>query len=402
MKRGNIKLKWALYTGFLLWIIGLVLRVAFAPVEESFESQLFLSLSSYCKWFLSLLVFVVAIPFFAEGVFRYWATGEKRSMWVSVACMSLAVIVIIVKSSGWVMCVISVLSILFVAITLYFLLRRKDFIANNYLFLIFGSTLVWIAYYVSHVENLYPCLIFEIIKLSGLSLVCCYLVINHGVLCAVLAHAINNAIVAVPLAIYGGQHDNIEVELNGTNFTINRVFTEERVNAVSDEKIVLQGNINNIVLMLAQQNKNHNVLYVPCMNDGFLNYRFQASSESEINPGMAFSAMETMGLITMDTSYEPLWIVELPISLDLESSKAENVEMTTMENFASWIRMQYHIPVILEPSLNPRLSVPLPGNIIERGSATQEDLISQINNAYNVKISKMPYDKACVVKVYRQ
>lgn len=402
MKQGNIKLKWALYAGSILWIIGLVLRIAFAPVEESFESQLFLSLSSYCKWFLSLFVFVVAIPFFAEGVFRYWGTGEKRSMWFSVACMSLAVIVISVKSIGWAMYVVSALSILFVATTFYLLVRRKECNVNNYLFLIFGSTLVWIAYYVSHVENLYPCFIFEIIKLSGLSLLCCYLVINHGVLYAVLAHAINNAIVAIPLAIYGCQYDNVEVELNGTNFTINRVFTEERVNAVSDEKLLLQGTIHDIVLMLAQQNKNHNVLHVPCMSDGILNYRFQASSENEVNLGMAFSAMKKMGLITMDTSYEPLWMIELPMISESESMKDENVEMTTIENFASWIRMQYHIPIILEPSLNPRLSVPLPGNIIERGSATQEDLISQINNAYNVKISKMPYDKACVVKICRQ
>lgn len=303
MERKSTSNKWTLYVGSILWIIGIVLNVIFAP-GEGIECKLFLSISVFFKWFWSILLFVVAIPFFAEGVFRYWGTGKRSSIWFSIMCMALSVVVICVKANSLVMGIMSVLSVVFIATILYFQLRNEKKPARDNVLLIIGSTFIWIAYYVSHIGELQPYLFFSVPKLIGLSLICCYMVINHGILYAVLAHAINNLIVAIPLIVVGCKHDNIEMTIQDTDIKLQRVYTEERIDSFSDEHVLLQGSIKDIVSMIAQQNDNTNVLYVPCGNDGVLKYKLLASAENKVYPKNILSAMEKTGYIVMDTSNE--------------------------------------------------------------------------------------------------
>lgn len=399
MERKFTSNRWTIFVGSILWLMGFALNVILAP-GEGIECKLFLSISVFFKWFWSILLFVVVIPFFAEGVFRYWGTGERTSIWFSIICMVLSVVVICIKANGLVMGIVSVLSVVFIAIILYFQLRNERKPARDYVLLIIGSTFIWIAYYVSRIGELQPYLFFSVPKLIGLSLICCYMVVNHGVLYAVLAHAINNLIVAIPLIVVGCKHDNVEITIKDTDIKLQRVYTEERIDSYSDEHVLLQGNIKDIVSMIAQQNNNSNVLYVPCGNDGVLNYRLLASAENKVYPRNILSAMEKTGYIVMDTSYEPLWMIEIPALSQMKDLMDGEIEVTTLDNFANWIRQQYQIPIILDPALNPQLPIPfLEKNEMKGECNTLGGFISHVDKKYGMKINRLPYDKACVIKI---
>ena len=400
MESKNILHKWALYTGIALWIVGFGANIIFAPSVTNIEGQMFLLGSVHSKWFWSFLLFVVAIPFIVEVTFRYWGTGEKHVMWISFGFMALSVVVICVKASDLTTVLVAILSVAILVVLLYLLLQKKREPVDNFIFLIVGSTFIWIASYMSRVGELPPSALFGITKLAGLSLICCYLVINHGVLTAVLAHACNNAIVALPLIIVGCQRDYVEVEKDGTHITLQRIYTGTRIDSCSNEQVLAQGSIDQIVHILARENNSSRTLFVPSDNDGLLYYRLCAKSKHKVYSSVVFSAIEDIGLIEMDTTYEPLWLMEPPTSFPSIVPLGKKEEMTTIGDFANWIRQQYRVPIALDPTLNPKLPFPhIAEDVLVSHCRTFCEFAHYLNKKYGVVIRELPHEKACVVRI---
>lgn len=393
MKKYNL----ILYTGITLWIIGFLLNSIFTPGKWNIEGQLFLTISASHRWLWAFLLFSVAIPIFAEGAFRYWGTGEKKTTWMSFTCMLFAVIVICVKAENTAAAVAaSIIAVMLLMIILYMLLSKRQETNVKHASLIFGSSFIWITYYSSFIEDINIASIFCITKLTGLALICCYLVKKHGILFSVFAHVCNNAIVAIPILFIGMQQGQFEVEEGGLNVSLQRVYNENRVDSCSTNQILIQGDIEDITSAIVRQTENTNVLYVSCTEKEFLNYRLLAESNHCIQPGKIFSILEKNKMIALDTTYEPLWILELSDNYGFDIQEGNGCGRTTLKNFVKWIRLNYKIPLILNPSINSELPFDMSGYNIQY---TLNDVIRKSNSNDGIEIFQSPFEKACVVRI---
>lgn len=389
-----------LYTGIILWIIGFVSSVIFTSEGWTIEGQIFLLIATFHEWIWAFCLFVIAIPIFVEGAFRSWGTGQKRPIWVSFTCMLIAVIVVCVKAENTVSIVASVIAIFFLAVVLFLLLRRKGGAVIQNISLFVGSTFIWIVYYFSFSKEINAAVIFSIVKLIGLALICIYLIKSHGLIFAVLVHVFNNAIVAIPIVISGIQHNQLEVKTDDMEVSLHRVYNEIRFDSCTNETMLIQGNLEDIISIIIQQTENTNVLYVPSVEKKrFLNYKLSVASKQSIQPGKILSILENNDMIVLDTSYEPLWILELSENYSHDIRK-DNENRISLEALIKWIRHSYKVPLILNSSVNADLPV------IEslcRGQflhcTTFEDLIKSLNDTCDISIIRSPFEKACVIKI---
>lgn len=400
--------KWTLYAGIVLWVIGLVGGLI-ASGGRGAEGQLFLLLSIKRSWFLSFLLYVVGLPCIIEGVYRYWGEGKKTQIWVSLVCMVLSTIVIIVRSNGvwgtahfgvWGI-VLSVVSMVIMAVLVVLALRRRQGGTCNYVFFIVGSTFIWIVYYLLQLQTLPEFVALDIAKLVGLSFVCCYLVINYKIMYAIVAHTINNAIVALPIVLAGVACDTAKTEIDGVSVSLQRVYTVEEMNTVRDGRVVMQGNLTQFVAHFASRIESRNVMVVPCRGEDWLYYRLEAGPEQTVRPGTLLSAMEKMGYIVMDTTFEGLWTLDMRTDM-LPRVKESHAEcQVALGDLVSWIRSRYVVPIALRPEVNPQLTVELPPiELMNRYGKTFDDFVNYVGRS-GITISQEPYEKACVVRVRR-
>lgn len=392
--------KWLLFAGVGLWVVGMALGMVFGNRGLHVEEQVFLSMSSSLRWILSFFVFVFAVPCFAEGVFRNWNSQVKFLSLISILCMALAVVVIYVRLSGIWGTVVAVASVVVVALLADLMfLRYKGKEPNIGLFVI-GSTFLWVAYYVAHVGRLSPCAVFDIVKLVGLAFVCCYLVINHGLLYAIIAHACNNLVVALPIVLTQCSLDTVRMEQGDTHVTLQRIYTSERVSSITGTSLLLQGSMEEVVSGLARELDGGNKLYACCVEEDPLYYRLEADAKSGLVLDSVLYAMARGGIVRMDTSYEPMWMVDLPKSSLQEGALPSSGEHLSLGNCIRWIRQKYHVPVVLNPEINPELpdAGGLSGSLDER-CLSFDDFVRCANASGSVKVSRLPYEKVCVVRI---
>lgn len=389
-----------LYTGIILWIIGFVSSVIFTSEGLNLEGQIFLLIATFNKWIWAFFLFVIAIPIFVEGAFRSWRTEQKRPTWISFTCMLIAVIVICVKAENTISIVASVIAIAFLAVILFLLLRRKESSVIKTVSLFIGSTFIWMVYYFSFSEGMNITIIFSIVKLMGLALICIYLIKSHGIIFAVLVHVCNNAIVAIPILISGMQHNHLEVNTDDMKVSLQRVYNEIRIDSCTNETMLIQGNLEDIISIVVQHTENTNVLCVPSVEKKkFLNYKLSVESKQSIQPRKILSILENNDMIVLDTSYEPLWILELSENYS-HNIQNDNANRISLEALIKWIRLNYKVPLILNSSINPELPVieSLCGDQFSH-CRTFEELIQSLNDTYNINIFRSPFEKACVIKI---
>lgn len=392
----TIRSKWTLYAGVILWVAGMVLGLFYGDRGERMEDQLFLSMSVSLRWIWSFLVFVIFVPCYAEGVFRSWSSENKYLPWFSVLCMLLAAVRVCIGARGVFGIVAAAVALGAAVMMFYLMFRKQRGNSDKSILFVAGSTFIWISDYVSHIECLYPSAVFDIAKLTGLALICCYLAINHGLLYAIIAHACNNLVVALPLMLAHSSFNKVEMDRDDMHITLQRIYTSEQVNKIEDGGLLIEGSIEDIISTIAQKLDYGKTLYVPCDEDGLLLYRLEVESKVDLQLSPVLSAMEHEGIIKMDTSYEPLWMLDLVKSRQKGDTANGDRCWTSVNDFVSALRQMYHVPVILNPELNPELVVACPNADFK----SFDDIVHQVNETGDMVISKLPYEKACVVRIH--
>ncbi len=354
--------RWALWIGLTLLVLMPLLTWFLTDViEMKYHGQdsLFREMEDLSNSFgYGMVIFTGCIfgPILEEFSFRFWGIGKRYAMIVSIVLMALF-------SWGEMNSILLGIVVLVGLLAVIFLVRDRN--RQTLIFLI-ASSAIFSLMHISGFSEWSLFVIIGLLELFGFALLCSYLTINHNFLFAILLHCANNFYAFWPPS------GKLSLETDRYEITANPIQYSDYLdmqNQYGDTTIVV-GSIAECAFYLMQQqcheegidlNKAPFVLREKEQSIQLYSTAIHGKGSSQAPDYKAMlRTLEEEEWITLDTTFEPVYIIGIADSAVLDSTSG--IQPCTMHGIVSRLRNVCHIPAVLDKGVAEELTLYVPAD----------------------------------------
>ncbi len=296
-------------------------------------------------------------PVLEEFSFRFWGIGKRYAMIVSTVLMALLCWGEMSSALFGIAVLVSLLAVIFLV---------HDRNRQTLIFLIVSSIL----FALMHISGFSEWSLFAVIgllEILGTALLCSYLTINHSFLFAILLHCANNLLASWPPS------GKLSLETDDYAITATPITETEYWNITGtnehygDNTMVAGTLVECAHKLMAQQYKAEGIdldtaSFMPRQKEQSIQLYLigiHCKDTGKVPDYKAIlHALEEEEWITLDTTFEAVYIIDLADSALLDSnSRSHHYVPYTMQGIVTELRKVYHIPAVLAEGVDEKLTL---------------------------------------------
>ena len=392
-----------LLPGWLLLFSGLVWM---ALSDGNAESYNFVIVAATHSWKVALILFAIVIPIVEEIIFRGWGLVPKetdfdyRTTVIGITVISAAVLALFWSSPLSKLIAIAVLVIMIPLIAIAFGAHGSHHTHSGIILFFLGTTIVFILLHIIPLGRITLATLPQTISLAGLSSLCIVMAKRRKFLIGIVIHICFNLTIALCYMVPRTAYDNISFETKDAHVELIRLSEYKSFSSNAYNNFVECGGLDKIAVKLGQKSCNDinsfcPTLYLSDSKKDYLSYRMTVTHPDSCDIAqICYDILKEMinnRMIKSDTIYSRKLYLDFK---DMPYANKSNpvLDTITVKDLIYLLRDKYSLPVF--PSRGINTECPILGNTTP---VNEHNIVSSIENKYNILIKEAPYDKSCII-----